>query len=494
MMLPAGGLSFLPCRHHALIPSRCCETKSRKLCAFDVVPARRCRRRILRAQSEVRETTQPENVNGGRPGDVLENETNGSSVLFGEQNGTDPSRLWSNLGDDMKHEPGSVLGSAGLVAGTTVGAGILALPAVTDEAGFLASTLTIAAVCGFSIVTGLLVAEVNVNTMCELGSGGVSLVSMAERTLGKTGTRVASVTYVFLHYALLVAYISKGGGVVASFLQTPEWVGALAFNVTLGGVCYVANPRILDRINGALVGAVVISFLGLLGVAAGGVHVDALARSNWAAVPDTIPVVALAFVYHNIVPVIATNLEGDVSKVRTAIVGGSLVPLTMFVLWNGAILGSIDPNMMGDFQDPLDSLKASSATVGPLIESFSFLAIATSYIGFVLGLSDFLADALKLPSGAKQATPFAITLLPPFVLALTFRDVFFQALDAAGTYGVLVLFGIIPAVMTWSERYGGTTLSSVRIVPGGKPAILLVGGAASFVILREFLETVTGLF
>jgi hypothetical protein len=28
----------------------------------------------------------------------------------------------------------------------------------------------------FQVVTGLLVAEVNVNTMCELGSGGVSLV------------------------------------------------------------------------------------------------------------------------------------------------------------------------------------------------------------------------------------------------------------------------------------------------------------------------------
>jgi len=28
------------------------------------------------------------------------------------------------------------------------------------------------------VVTGLLIAEVNVNTMCELGSGGVSLVIM----------------------------------------------------------------------------------------------------------------------------------------------------------------------------------------------------------------------------------------------------------------------------------------------------------------------------
>lgn len=43
-----------------------------------------------------------------------------------------PVRLWSRLGADMKHEEGSVFGAAALVAGTTVGAGILALPAVTE--------------------------------------------------------------------------------------------------------------------------------------------------------------------------------------------------------------------------------------------------------------------------------------------------------------------------------------------------------------------------
>ncbi len=35
--------------------------------------------------------------------------------------------------------------------------------------------------------------------------GGVSLTSMAERTLGKPGARFAGATYLFLHYALLVA-------------------------------------------------------------------------------------------------------------------------------------------------------------------------------------------------------------------------------------------------------------------------------------------------
>ena len=40
---------------------------------------------------------------------------------------------------NLKHTPGSVFSAAALVAGTTVGAGILAVPFVTEESGFLAA-------------------------------------------------------------------------------------------------------------------------------------------------------------------------------------------------------------------------------------------------------------------------------------------------------------------------------------------------------------------
>jgi len=52
-------------------------------------------------------------------------------------------RLFSNLNQaTMEHEPGSLTSAIFLVAGTTVGAGILAIPAVTQEAGFLTSAVT----------------------------------------------------------------------------------------------------------------------------------------------------------------------------------------------------------------------------------------------------------------------------------------------------------------------------------------------------------------
>jgi len=104
-------------------------------------------------------------------------------------------------------EQGSVLGAAALVAGTAIGAGILALPAVTrvsggrvgtsvyggrvrqlneslsvlsaptpsQDAGFGPSAATLAALYLFSVTSGLLLAEVNINTQSELGGGAVSL-------------------------------------------------------------------------------------------------------------------------------------------------------------------------------------------------------------------------------------------------------------------------------------------------------------------------------
>jgi len=115
----------------------------------------------------------------------------------------------------------------------------------------------------------------------------------------------------------------------------------------------------------------------------------------------------------------------------------------MFIIWNGVILGSIDQAPgSGEKVDPLVLLTQSPGPTGLLIQActfhrkaayipfselapsecqvsrdgqlradnskhilqvFSLFAIATSYIGFVLGLSDFLADLLKVRLVSIQA-------------------------------------------------------------------------------------------
>ncbi|KAJ6777942.1 hypothetical protein OIU74_001843 [Salix koriyanagi] len=385
----------------------------------------------------------------------------------------------------------SLSSSIFLVAGTTIGAGILAIPAVTQESGFLASSVACILCWIFMVTTGLLIAEVNVNTMCELGSGGVSLVSMAKRTLGVAGVQFSCWSYIFIHYALLIAYVARSSDILTNFLGIPLWESATLFSLVFGGICYFGSQRFIGAVNGVLLFGIIISFTSLVVVASGDLHLDALLKVNFAAVPMSIPIIALSFVYQNVVPVLCTNLEGNLSRVRTAIVLGTAIPLGLFLVWDVVILGSVStPEMADKIADPLQQLLSTNGVVGPIIQAFSFLAIGTSYIGFVLGLSDFLADLLKLPAGENKPLPYILTLIPPLVLALLDPEIFFKALDFAGTYGVLVLFGIIPAAMAWSDRYSSssTSIKLPRLVPGGKVTLSLVMGASGCIILSEILD------
>ncbi|KAL2535968.1 Tryptophan/tyrosine permease [Forsythia ovata] len=402
-------------------------------------------------------------------------------------------RLFSNLNQaTLNREPGSLSSAIFLVAGTTIGAGILALPAVTQEAGFLASAVTCIFCWIFMVVTGLLIAEVNVKTMCELGSGGVSLVSMAMRTLGGIGVQVTCWSYIFIHYALLVAYVARSSDILTNFSGLPLWETATLLSLLLGGLCYFGSQRIIGAVNGSLVSGIIVSFTALVVVASGDLHWDALLKANFEAAPRSIPIIALSFVYQNVVPVLCTNLEGNLSEVRTAIVIGTAIPLALFLVWNAVILGTvIAPDMApGTILDPIQQLRSTNGIVGPIVDVFSLLAIATSYIGFVLGLSDFLADLLKLPSGQNRPLPYLLTLFPPLVLSLLDPEIFFKALDFAGTYGVLVLFGVLPAAMSWIDRYSESSKSPniPLLVPGGRITLSLVIGGAGLVIISEIVE------
>ncbi|XP_071912109.1 uncharacterized protein [Coffea arabica] len=377
-------------------------------------------------------------------------------------------RLFSNLNQaTLKRDPGSLSSAIFLVAGTTVGAGILAIPAVTQEAGFLASAI-----------------------VCILG--WIFMVSMAMRTLGTAGVQIACWSYMFIHYALLVAYVARSSDILTNFLGVPVWETATLFSLLFGGICFFGSQRLIGAVNGALVFGIIASFTALVVVASGDLHWEALLKTNYEAAPQSIPIIALSFVYQNVVPVICTNLEGNMSKVRTAIVLGTAIPLALFLIWNAVILGTIPALEMGSDKifDPLQQLRSTNGVVGPIVDIFSLLAIATSYIGFVLGLTDFLADLLKLPSGQNSPLPYILTLVPPLILSLLDPEIFFKALDFAGTYGVLVLFGILPAAMSWSDRYSKSSESPKLplLVPGGKLTLSLVIGSAGYVILSELIE------
>jgi tyrosine-specific transport protein len=421
------------------------------------------------------------------------------------------TRLFSNLelyGNQLNHQPGSVLGSTALVAGTTVGAGILALPAVTLPSGVVPSTVLLVAVWLYALVSGLLVAEVTLNTMRLVGRPSLSLFVMVERTLGKLGARFAGGAYLFLHYALLVAYVTQGGGILVSAIEKvlgvenilPASVGTTTFTLLFGGIMYLGRERFIEKLNSAFVAIVLASFLGLLLLGTTQLHTSSFLFQNWSALPPAVSVMMVSLFYHNVVPTVVTQLEGDVCKIRQSIFIGSVIPLVMFLAWNAVILGSISPEILQDTDgsttvfDPLQILRDGSAGewLGVLVSIFSEFAIVTSFIGFVYGLLDFFQDISPVAQGefSKRLPLFSLILLPPMSIGTLNPNIFLTALDYTGTFSISVLGGILPALMSWKQREEDKQSNNINqpLVPGRKVTLMVMIGIALVLIGKQVVS------
>jgi tyrosine-specific transport protein len=417
--------------------------------------------------------------------------------------------LFSNLelyGSKLSHQPGSILGSTALIAGTTVGAGILALPAVTLPSGVVPSTVLLIAVWLYALVSGLLIAEVTLNTMRLVGRPSLGLLTMIERTLGTLGARVAGGAYLFLHYALLVAYVAQGGEILVSAVEKvlgmqnilPAWVGTTAFTLLFGGIMYLGRERFVEKLNSAFVAIVLASFLGLLLLGTTHLNTSSFSFQDWSALPPAVSVMFVALFYHNVVPTVVAQLEGDARKIRQSIFIGSAIPLVMFLAWNAVILGSVSPDMVHGTSggetvfDPLQMLRSGGAGewLGVLVSIFSEFAIVTSFIGFVYGLLDFFKDISASNEPFKRLPLYSLILFPPMSLGVLNPRVFLTALDYAGTFSVSVLGGIIPALMIWKQRREQEQSNSIsqRLVPGGQVTLIVIIGVALVLIGKQVVS------
>ncbi|CAK8985639.1 unnamed protein product [Durusdinium trenchii] len=407
---------------------------------------------------------------------LVENDCNTYSQKVLEAILADPEkmvqqRLFSTLdwegidsSNTIQYKEPSVLNAIVLVAGTTVGAGILALPAVTQPAGFVPSTVALTGAWMYMAITGLFVAEVACKTMASTGKPATSLKSMAAGAIGPAGAWWTSAFFVFLHMALLIAYCSRGGELLVSILPVLG-IGVpppVLFAGIFGGfIFFTKGTDTLDKGNNVFATVVVASFFALVALAVPAGSTERLfAVSDWSQATDTVPTLLLSLVYHNVVPTICAQLEGDRGKITKAVVIGSLIPFLMFVVWNAAVLAAL-PATFTAGADPLEVLRnTGNPLVAGGILAFSLSAIVTSFLGFVVALTDFFADLLDGGEAAgsapeslgAKARDFALTLGPPVLVACWDPSLFFQAIDKAGAFGVSTLFGLLPALMVLSQR------------------------------------------
>jgi tyrosine-specific transport protein len=192
-----------------------------------------------------------------------------------------------------------------------------------------------------------------------------------------------------------------------------------------------------------------------------------------------------SFGFASIVPSLREYFNDDIQALRKAIIFGSLIPLTCYVLWIAVIMGVVaregneglialmsTDHVTSDLTNALSTAIQSKWITG-FFGFFTSICMITAFLGVSIGLFDFLADGLKLQkTGVQGKSTLALTFLPPLAIVLISPGIYLQALSYAGACCIILLL-LLPSIMSWRARQLETS-PSLRLVPGGNLMLLSV--------------------
>jgi tyrosine-specific transport protein len=228
--------------------------------------------------------------------------------------------------------------------------------------------------------------------------------------------------------------------------------------------------------------------------------------STWRrTLPLEIPTLLQLLVYGEILPTVCQLLHYQVGPIRWAITWGSLVPLLLEVGWAALGLGLVPPSsgsssigtMVVDPVNVLLTAKAGYPVRWPLW-TLAVTAITTTMIGSYLALQSTWNDLFPQPSSSslsslqpEQSQPTApssrnifsrgiaclakarrhalvstsVIVLPSLAIASISPDLFLGAIDFAGSYPVLLLWGLAPPLVAWKQRRRRRPTSTTTLLP-----------------------------
>lgn len=388
-----------------------------------------------------------------------------------------------------------LLGSTLIIAGTTIGAGMLALPLASAGIGFSTSLMIMVALWVLMSFTALLMVEVH-----QYAESNATLHTLAKQILGEKGKWIATFAMLFLFYSLCAAYIAGGGAQFSDRmhdmlgLELQGSVGTLLFTVIVAAVVTIGTGTV-DRVNRVLFTGKLIAMVLVLFFLAPNVTESYLLSMplQQGLIVAAIPVIFTSFGFHGSIPAIVNYLDGDTPALRKAIILGSAIPLIIYVFWQLVTLGVVSQNELVD-NSGLSAListlavKVHHSNLSNVIGIFADLALLTSFLGVSLGLFEFLGDILRKNSKASMNRPVAamITFLPPLAFALFYPEGFIMALGyAAIALAILAIF--LPLFMVVKVRQ---QKSDVKYqVGGGTPALVLTGVVGVMIIGVQLLVT-----
>ncbi|MCL9776623.1 aromatic amino acid transport family protein [Vibrio methylphosphonaticus] len=412
-----------------------------------------------------------------------------------------------------------VIGSTLIIAGTTIGAGMLALPIASAGIGFGTSLIIMMSLWALMAYTALLMVELH-----QHADHSATLHTLAKQILGKKGQYIASVAMLVLFYALCAAYIAGGGG---QFRERVDMILGIDLSNTAATLIFTflvaltvaLGTHAVDKLNRVLFTIKLLAMGGVLFLLAPSVtHSYLLSMPvQQGLILAAIPVIFTSFGFHGSIPAIVNYLKGDTRSLRKAIMIGSSLPLIIYVFWQVVTLGVVSQNNLLDNSGLSNLIAALAQTVhvdklATVIGVFADLALMTSFLGVSLGLFEYLRDlGSRYNTASKQANSQVsnqdasievgslttkqrvvaalVTFLPPLCFALFYPQGFITALGyAAIALATLAIF--LPVAMIKKVRKTTPMNEQNYVVAGGQLALNLSFAIGLLIVLSQVLISV----
>lgn len=357
-----------------------------------------------------------------------------------------------------------------IIAGTAVGAGMFSLPIMTSGVWFTGSVILLIYTWVCMLFSGLMVLETNLNY-----PEGASFNTMVKDLLGTKWNMLNGLSISFVLYILTYAYISAGGSIIAQtlapvfapFFQLNQTISGLIFALIVAFIVWLST-RAVDRLSVILIGGMVITFVLSVGNMTLQVKpeilFDQLSSEDTHYLPYALvalPFLLASFGYHGNVPGLVKYYKKNARLVSRCLFWGTLLSLIIYLFWQFAMQGNIPREAFqtiiaqgGNIGNLLAQLNNSlvTTTVKQLLNAFSYMALASSFLGVSLGLFDYIADLFRFNDSVSGRTKSAlVTFVPPTLFALIFPNGFLYAIGFAGL-AATVWAVIVPAMLAKASR------------------------------------------
>ena len=346
-----------------------------------------------------------------------------------------------------------------LVAGTAVGAGMIALPMVLCKIGLLGTLALILSVWGFMYVSSLIGVEINLRAR-----QGLPLGALGKFYDSPVASIIGTMSVILLIYALLSAYLHGGASVIQSaiisYFNDNISLRYIVILYALGlGSLLMAPVRPVLQANRVLFTGLLIFFGLLVFGLLGKIKMTPLPWlsdhvTNPLSWSQAITLLSASFGFQVVLHTLTNFCQQDPKLIKQSIFWGSLIPVVVYIVWTFStltILYQEAPEAYAQLQrgqleaGQFIQTLAQTATwpvVQILASLISLLAIIKSSIGVGLGLLQTWQEQInrryQLSKTTFQLLTVLLTLIPPLLTALLVPQLFLKALSFAGVINIVI--------------------------------------------------------